>query len=345
MVIAPSSVKTIVLPRRFDFDTSKNRIVHVSDLDDDGNLELWLATSFRVCENNDNDLKRDFDCSATSALMGEVSGETLSYFVESKPIDRQKMLARQAPGESWPQTATSHRRFDNKCNSARLAPLLEKSLAIHLGTDSSVVTLQCAPHPANTGQLVVAIFHELDDSAADTFMGFVVATVDMNREKLLRFHRGHVGKDASTRFDSSSLSVDPVQYELAHGVLAFGVRMHIGHSPKYAEGGESDYLTLLIEEKRRLRPVLEMLPMGYWYLGEETENCRHQDGDCPVFNVTRSLVVSSAPTSGLRSIDVIERHEQQTWDEAGQVYRKVSAPPVRAMTLHEKSGAYKRLRH
>ena len=72
----------------------------MSDLDGDGNLDLWWAEVFNICAGDASDRKRRADCSATSADMGEVSGDSLTYFVRSPKAAATKIIVQPAVKKS-----------------------------------------------------------------------------------------------------------------------------------------------------------------------------------------------------------------------------------------------------
>ncbi|BBB63026.1 hypothetical protein UNDKW_4753 [Undibacterium sp. KW1] len=84
------------LPVRFRGGPAQNNLAQVFDLDGDGNLEQWWAEVFDICVGDASDRKRRADCSATSADMGEVSGDSLTYFVHSPKTAAAKIIVQPA---------------------------------------------------------------------------------------------------------------------------------------------------------------------------------------------------------------------------------------------------------
>jgi len=84
--------------------------------------------------------------------------------------------------------------------------------------------------------------------------------------------------------------------------------MDIGHSPHCAEGGESNYLSLFIEENNRLRPVLKDLAMSSWQITEGSgSGCGNTDYTTDT--VERTLELADTATHGWRDLQVVEHHQ------------------------------------
>jgi uncharacterized protein YecT (DUF1311 family) len=76
---------TIVgVPQRLLVGNDHRELVHVSDLDEDGNLEVWWAESFRSCRGDETDLDREIECTTKTADMGEIRGDSVSYFSNTR---------------------------------------------------------------------------------------------------------------------------------------------------------------------------------------------------------------------------------------------------------------------
>lgn len=104
------------------------------------------------------------------------------------------------------------------------------------------------------------------------------------------------------------LSLDTARYSLAPNVRAFGVRMKIGHSPRYAEGGSNDYLTLFVEEGKKLRPVLSDHAMRSWTMVDSSgcfDQMENSQLPCVIENQTNALALSTTSTNGWRDLDLI----------------------------------------
>ena len=307
VLLTPHTLQHIHVPSRFNEQQRREpQIARVSDLDADGNLELWWAESFDTCSGDDSDLQREVDCTAQSADMGEIGGDVLSYFVHDRHPTRQA-----GPDENWTSKGQTHPfsrsalAYDGlkpKCNVKRVS-FLSEALGISFGGDSrndagAVVALDCKPHPTRPDQTIVALFHGSGLSS-----GFALAVVDVKREKVLRTYRREMEEDGSIRL-SGGLTLDTAAYQVSSKARAFGVRMHTGYSPRYAEGGESDYLSLFVEEGRSLRPVLSNRAMYQWRL-LGTDCWRDSDVPCKTETTTTTLSISPSSTNGWQDLDVV----------------------------------------
>lgn len=341
LLLSPREVKQIAIPERiWSGSLCHSEIVRVSDLDHDGSLELWWALEeqgaalFDRCAGNESDLKRGLNCSAKRepAKMAEVSGDTLTYFV-----DHRSAKPEAPPYENWassgdrsPQPTASPKEAKEAmpCNRVLVGSVLFEKLGIDgAGAEAGgeVIDLACAQHPGNPDHTLVALFHEIptQDAAADSSqVGFVAAVVDIKRRKLLRLFRETIEEDASTRIrgGGSLLKLDTARYNLMPNVRAFGVRMNIGYSPRYAEGGSSNYLTLFVEEGSELRPVLKFLPMSAWSLVDSGECFSGGEAPCLIDQEEKTLALGAASTNGWRDLDVITTTTRE--GEAGAAKRK-----------------------
>ena len=145
----------------------------------------------------------------------------------------------------------------------------------------------------------------------DDWKGFVLAVIDVQSRQVLALHREEIKEDASIRVRGLSSKIDTGRYNLAQGVRALGVRMGIGHSPRCADGGESDYLTLFVEDGSRLKPVLRNLPMSAWRVATGGSSCGNGggDGDRTIDRVTLTLRMAATSTAGWHDIDVVAQHD------------------------------------
>lgn len=79
LVLTPQQLQTVTVPDRFRDQYDSRALAAVSDLDHDGHLEVWLRGENGECDG----LPPGRDCAAPNLLMGEVRGDSLSYFVKS----------------------------------------------------------------------------------------------------------------------------------------------------------------------------------------------------------------------------------------------------------------------
>ncbi|MBK7794024.1 MAG: hypothetical protein IPJ62_17095 [Betaproteobacteria bacterium] len=314
-LVGPQTFTAVELPPRFRDDSFE--LVRVSDLDQDGNLELWWARSFNRCQNDPSDLERDLDCTARSADMGELQGNVLSYFVKSPRRDPARVAGTALTLNARIPAATTSE--EPACNALLLGSVLGSRLNLDFGGHEDnergdLLGIACRTHPVRPEQTLVALFHNLNDKEGQPIedrKGFVFAIIDVKRRQLLALYREDIEEDATIRVGESSLKIDTGRYNLAPGVRALGVRMGIGHSPRCADGGESDYLTLFVEDGSRLKPVLRNLPISAWRVATGGSSCGNGggDGDRTIDRVTLTLRMAATSTAGWHDIDVVAQHD------------------------------------
>ncbi len=347
LVFDAATLAVAEVPQRFfdDYDSSngseaRREIVQVSDLDGDGNLEVWWSGSFQQCSGDNSDLQRNIDCTAKVAQMGEIRTDSLTYFVNTssgkKPSGQDNPVfprALLAAAETPVTDQTS--RADQTCNTALVARALQSRVAIDFGIGQAdagrgdVIDLVCKAHPLRPELTIVALFHELRDQPADSAeskKGFVLAVIDARWGKLISLYRDNIEEDATTRIMGGSLWIDTARYNLAPGVRALGVRMNIGYSPRFAEGGENNYLTLFVEEGMGLRPVLKNMPMSIWRLMNDGQSaCGSDNEGCAVDNVELMLSIAPTSTEGWHDLDVVAHHKTEGADPGSD--KTTQAPP------------------
>ncbi|MBI5462472.1 MAG: hypothetical protein HY941_09840 [Gammaproteobacteria bacterium] len=81
LAIEPHNVTWVGVPQRFGYQYDDGEITHVSDLDADGNLEVWLSGTFGECDGED--LRPGVDCAIETIHMGEIAGDAVSYFADT----------------------------------------------------------------------------------------------------------------------------------------------------------------------------------------------------------------------------------------------------------------------
>ncbi len=317
LAVAPQGLTVVEVPARFR--GHYNEIVRVSDLDEDGKLELWWAESFNRCHRDESDLEREIDCTAKAAEMGEIQGDVLSYFVKS---DRVPGVMKSAASDTAVNQAA---REEGPCNTILVGTVLADKLGLDFGGGErnggrgDVIGVMCKTHPLHPEQTIVALFHDMDDPPTEngeSKKGFVYAVIDVKRKLVHSLYRDTIEEDASTRISDYSLQIDTGPYNLAPGVRALGVLMNIGYSPRCAEGGESGYLTLFIEDGDKLRPVLKNLPTSLWSITSGSNNCGYGDADYTMDNVTLTLEVSATSTEGWHDLEVTAHHQIETVNPA-----------------------------
>jgi hypothetical protein len=354
LVVDAQDLVAVEAPDRFRGEHEYNEIVEVSDLDGDGDLELWWAESFRRCTGDTGDLQRDYDCAAKTALMGEVQGSVLSYFTRSSPA---KSATRStAGGDTAPRHVDEITRQDDRpCNRLLVGSVLGDRLKLDFGAEDEhhgrgdIIDLVCKPHPVAPGRLVVALFHDLtdvpeqpaDESGADA-KGFVLAVIDLGRKKVLSLYRERIEQDATTRIGEFGLHIDTARYNLKPGVRALGVRMNISYSPRCAEGGDGNYLNLFIEEGRRLRPLLKQFPMSSWSLVEGSGACANDDSASTTDSEELTLGLAASSTDGWRDLDIVSHHTIDKSVPGSDSGQQTRLPPRIVGRLRMKGNVYVR---
>lgn len=332
LVVEPQTIAFADVPERFGGSNVNAEIVNVSDLDQDGNLEVWWAESFRTCHGDETDLERDLDCSGKMADMGEIWGNSLSYFANTPGISKPSAMRKPLPATASLTAADMSMKIledQRRCNTVLIGTVLEKPLGIRFRkrvNDGDVIDLVCKTHPLHPEQTIVALFHDLNDQqdshAGEEKKGFVLAVLDINRRRLLSLYRDTIGEDATTRIDEFALQIDTGRYNLAPGIRALGVRMNIGYSPKCAEGGESNYLSLFVEEGTQLKPVLKDLPMSIWTITEGSNGCGSGDAAYTMDSVELTLAIAPALTNGWHDLEVVAHHLFETGSGAAETSAK-----------------------
>ena len=336
MLLAPNGLQKLFVPPRISQrSVCHTDIVRVSDLDQDGRLEVWWAPGnwgaarFDKCAGDDSDLRRNLDCSAIEqpTEMAEIDGATLTYFVndtqsKAEPPAQEDWTLRT---NAYPLPRMPHLQAarESTCNRMLVGSVLSQKRGIAAwsglaSAGSEVMELACARHPVHADQTIVALFHELAAApeSNDVYRaGFAVAVIDIPRKRILSIYRSEIEEDGGTRIRGGGrLRLDTARYYVTPTVRAFGVRMNIDYSPRYAEGGSSDQLTLFVQEGNKLRPVISDLAMSSWEM-LDSSGCFDQPENsnlpCVIADQTRTLALASSSTNGWRDLKLIATTTQR----------------------------------
>jgi hypothetical protein len=150
-----------------------------------------------------------------------------------------------------------------------------------------------------------------------------------------------IEEDASIRVGEFGLHLDLGRYLLAPGVRALGARMDIGYGPRCAEGGESNYLTLFVQEGRELRPVLKDLAMSRWQIIEGSNACGQDEHASYVQdNVTLTIELGKAGADGWRDLEVVAQHQLEASGATAAAPSAAAASRRTVTTLPAKNRGY-----
>lgn len=118
----------------------------------------------------------------------------------------------------------------------------------------TVVAETCKPLPHDPSRLLAAIAY---DTGIESKKSLVVALLDANMLRVIADYRETIDEDAVTAVDEGSLRLDTARYQLTPDLRAFGVRFKSSAGgPSCGAAADWDELTLLIQQKNVLRPVL-----------------------------------------------------------------------------------------
>lgn len=197
------------------------------------------------------------------------------------------------------------------CASLPLGEILAPALKIDFGNgepgEGDVSEIACKAHPVRPALTIVALFYRLKDARGEEEAdksGFALAVIDPQQRILHQLYRD-IREGEATMRSHGGLTIDTARYQLKPGVRAFGVRMSIGWGPRCADGGWDNFLTLFVEEGKRLTPVMEMLPMSTWSFPEGNKVCGDQPEGGVAETTELSLALASSTSGGWRDLDVI----------------------------------------
>ena len=112
--------------------------------------------------------------------------------------------------------------------------------------------------------------------------------------------------------------------------------MDIGYSPRCAEGGESAYLTLFVEDGRQLKPVLKDLPTCAWRIAEGSSGYGDANADYTRETVAVTLEVLPTVTEGWHDLEVTAHRPIETTNGAAEAPGKPATKTQVLGTLRAK---------
>lgn len=326
-VITPNELIPLGIPSRFyhidgeDAQYKRNSITEVSDIDNDGNLEIWFGYENGECQKNASDLDRDVQCNLIAMNAGEIDSGHLSSF---KDNHNDKVTAPHNEGfnvnnMNFPlpdanMSTQSHASNEQPCNYFLVKTSLSTALNISFGEGDDeygdIVDITCKPHPKDSNHTIIALFsenHDEDSTSSDSQereFSLIVAVADLNKESILNIFQTNYEEDATIRISEYSLKIDTARYNLAPNIRAFGVRANISYSPRYAEGGDSDYLSLFIEDGKKLNRVLTDYPTSLWEIANHDSSCIDSDDGCLTEVTSRYVSIAPSITNGLHDLTI-----------------------------------------
>lgn len=300
------------LYRYFNGGAPVRELVAVSDLDHDGALELWFGDTADICHENEDDLKRGYDCHGKSFEMGEVDGNVLSYF---RPSPARTQLLNPASGSFSFKHFSDVRQVPVQCNRLLLGAFMAKKLGIDFGdvgmnNRGQLQSLKCTPHPDRPNKLIVAFYSETEQSGESEDPEFVISTVDLNKRTIDSLHREKIRRDVNIRIDNfdGALTVEKNAYPVIPEKTVVGVHWHIGYSHRCDSAGESDYFNLYVEEGRRWWPVLRKYPLSRWKTIKGDHLCGFSaEAKYTTRGTEKTLVLSDKSNQGWKSLDIMVR--------------------------------------
>ena len=170
------------------------------------------------------------------------------------------------------------------------------------------LALVCKERPGHPNQVIVATFfvpHKTPSDGEDREVGFAVAVVDREKQRLLSLHVSKLQEDGGTNaFWAGSLSIDTARYDLNKGLRAIGVRMSIVNPGCAWEGASSDALWLFLERGPVLQPVLSGFDMvrSSRQFFEGCICCSQEESRGAVHDASLTLSIASTSSHGLRDL-------------------------------------------
>ncbi|UTM59079.1 hypothetical protein L4174_020415 [Photobacterium sp. CCB-ST2H9] len=169
-------------------------------------------------------------------------------------------------------------------------------------TDFSSLACKTLPNQPNL-TLSSYIMRDGSGEYGDMFLWRVIL-IENKKSVIADYESFFSNDEGGIRIEEDQIWLDTARYHLNKATRAFGVRLAIGHSSRYAEGGWNDYLTLFVREQDKLKPVLANFSMSYWvfkdgYPGDSVQNK-------PVWIEATKIIlgIENTMTNGFRDIKV-----------------------------------------
>jgi hypothetical protein len=119
-----------------------------------------------------------------------------------------------------------------------------------------IVSESCKSWPYKRDYLLAAFAF---DNGIEYEKSLIVAVLHKNTMRVVSSRQSVISEDAITEAGETSLQFDTARYQLSKDVRAFGLRFNsTARGPSCADAASWDELTLFVQDKNNLRPVLTM---------------------------------------------------------------------------------------
>lgn len=119
-----------------------------------------------------------------------------------------------------------------------------------------VVSESCKSWPYKNNLVLAAFAY---DKGVEYEKSLFVVILDKQNLRVISSYKDVIGEDAITEVGETSLRIDTGKFQLSKDARAFGLRFtNSSRGPSCGDGASWDTLTLLAQEKKKLRPVLRM---------------------------------------------------------------------------------------
>lgn len=80
LLLDAKSAKVVAVPSRYSYQYDDGRVRAVTDIDNDGKLELWFTGEWGECDGDPEEVQPGVNCAIETEYVGEIVGDTLTYF-------------------------------------------------------------------------------------------------------------------------------------------------------------------------------------------------------------------------------------------------------------------------
>lgn len=327
MVANKNGLQDIQMPGRFKIRSQieVNDIVKVTDLDSDGNLELWIHDQenivaanifsehrsytgdehyrFDECKGNETDLKRNIDCTLPLARMGEINQGMLTYFAKNKPINTTPISHLFKGDKDYPAYDYAPR----YCNELLIRAAIASKFT--LKTDAEVLGLACEENQMHPERHLISFFHTMTEND----FKLALIDVDVKNKKIYHQYNRTIESDAITNPQNGGIAIDFI--DVAENKKAIKVTLNINRSPRCAEANENNLMSLLIEDKNSYRPILQDMVMYRWQLTSGDPCSANEDVEYTDENIYIELQPTISEHNELKDFDVVHKRKINAFSE------------------------------